>query len=121
MSTVVEQSNLYARQVLGDNGVGNWTDVMESDILAFLGLAILMGINQFPSLADCWKKDPYFHYSPIADRITQDWFLQIWRFFHFVDNSTLSNRSDPEYDRLCRIRPVSLTIDHTVISPSMKP
>ena len=106
MSTVVEQTNLYARQVLGDNGVGNWTDVTESDILAFLGFAILMGINQLPSLADYWKKDPYFHYSPIADRITRDRFLQIWRFLHFVDNSTLLNRSDPEYDRLCRIRPV---------------
>ena len=87
MSTVVEQTNLYARQV------------------AFLGFAILMGINQLPSLADYWKT-PTSITPPIADRITRDRFLQIWRFLHFVDNSTLLNRSDPEYDRLCRIRPV---------------
>ena len=96
MSTVVEQNNIYAQQVLGGNGVGNWTDVMESDILVLLGFAILVGINQLPSLADYWKKN----------QITRDRFLQIWRFLHFVDNSTLSNRSDPEYDRLCRIHPV---------------
>ena len=54
---------------------------MESDILVLLGFAILVGINQLPSLADYWKKD----------QITRDRFLQIWRFLHFVDNSTLSN------------------------------
>ena len=106
MSTVILQTNLYAQQVLGEKSIDSWTDVTESDILAFLGFAILMGINQLPSLADYWKKDPYFHYSPIADRITRDRFLEIWKYLHFVDNSDLPNRSDPEYDRLCRVRPV---------------
>ena len=106
MSTVIEQTNLYARQVLGDNGISSWTDVTESEILAFLGFAILMGINQLPSLVDYWKKDPYFRYSPIADRISRDRFLQIWKYLHFVDNTTLPDRSNPEYDRLCRVRPV---------------
>ena len=106
MSTVILQTNLYAQQVLGENSIDSWTDVTESDILAFLGFAILMGINQLSSLADYWKKDPYFHYSPIADRITRDRFLEIWKYLHLVDNSDLPNRSDPEYDKLCRIRPV---------------
>ena len=52
MSTVILQTNLYAQQVLGENSIDSWTDVTESDILAFLGFAILMGINQLPSLAD---------------------------------------------------------------------
>ena len=56
MSTVIEQTNLYARQVLGDNGISSWTDVTESEILAFLGFAILMGINQLPSLLIIGRK-----------------------------------------------------------------
>ena len=84
MSTVILQTNLYAQQVLGENSIDSWTDVTESDILAFLGFAILMGINQLTSLADYWKKDPYFHYSPIADRITRDRFLEIWKYLLLV-------------------------------------
>ena len=77
ISTVILQTNLYAQQVLGENAIDSWTNVIESDTLAFFGFAVLMGINQLLSLADYWKKDPNFNYSPIADRITRDWFLQI--------------------------------------------
>ena len=105
MSVIIEQTNLYAQQVIGEGGNG-WSDITESDLLAFLGFSILMGINQLPSLVDYWKRDPYFHYSPIADRIPRDRYLDIWRYLHFVDNTTLPNRSDPEYDRLCKVRPV---------------
>ena len=104
LSTIIEETNRYARQVLGEN-IKSWTDVKEEDILAFLGFTVLMGINQLPSIKDYWRKDKYFHYSPIADRITRDRFQQILRFLHFVDNSTLPSRSDPDYDRLCKVSP----------------
>ena len=63
-------------------------------------------MNQLPALAHYWRKDPIFHYSPIADRISGDRFLAIWRFLHFADNTTQPDRSDPEYDRLFKVRPV---------------
>ena len=82
------------------------TNVNESEILAFLGMAIFMGVNQLPVLAHYWRKDPVFHYSPVAERISRDRFLAIWRFLHFADNSRLPDRTDPDYDRLFKIRPV---------------
>jgi len=106
VTTMVEQTNLYAAQVLGDQTQTAWTNVTEGDIYAFLGIAILMGVNQLPALAHYWQKDPIFHYSPIADRISRDRFLAIWRFLHFADNTTQPDRSDPEYDRLFKVRPV---------------
>ena len=42
LNSVVEQTNLYAAQVLGEGAASSWTNVSESDILAFLGFAILM-------------------------------------------------------------------------------
>ena len=97
---MVEQTNLYAAQVLGDQTQTSWTNVTEGDIYAFLGIAILMGVNQLPALAHYWRKDPIFHYSPIADSISRDQFLAIWRFLHFADNTTPPDSSDPEYDCL---------------------
>ena len=102
VTTMVEQTNLYAAQVLGDQTQTAWTNVTESDIYAFLGIAILMGVNQLPALAHYWREDPIFHYSPIADRISRDRFLAIWRFLHFADNTTQPDRSDPEYDDCSR-------------------
>ena len=71
-----------------------------------MGFMILMGINHLPALADYWKMDPTYHYGPVADRITRDRFLEISRYLHFADNSTLLHRSDPEYDKLGKVRPV---------------
>ena len=106
----MEQANLYATQVLGERAT-SWNDVDESDILAFLGFAILMGVNQLPALVHYWRKDPIFRYSPIADRISRDRFLEFWRFLHFVDNTTLPDRSDPGFDRLGKIRPVISAVE----------
>ena len=110
VNLVVEQTNLYASQVLGERA-SSWKDVTENDILAFLGFAILMGVNQLPALVHYWRKDPIFHYSPIADRISRDRFLEIWRFLHFADNTILPDRSDPGYDRLGKIRPVISAVE----------
>ena len=84
MGSIVEQTNAYALLVLGENP--RWTDVNDTDIWAFLGFCILMGINQLPALHHYWSADPLFHYHPIAERISRDRFLSIWRFLHFVDN-----------------------------------
>ena len=103
---IVQQTNKYAAEVLSDSARRSWTDVTEDDIWAFLGFMILMGINQLPALVDYWKKSPIFRYAPIADRISRDRFLQILRNLHFVDNSTLLDRADPGYDKLCKVRPI---------------
>ena len=68
-----------------------------------------MSINSLPSLKDYWKRDPTFHYAPIADRITRDRFLEISRYLHFVDNDNLQPRGSPSYDRLGKVRPL---LDH---------
>ena len=81
--------------------------VTEKEVLAFIGFSTLMGINQLPALTDYWRRDGYFRYSPIADRIPRDRFLEIWKCLHFVDNTTaITDRTNPNYDRLWKVRPI---------------
>ena len=94
---------------MGDVKYILWNKITVEELKAFLGFCVLMGINSLPALKDYWKRDPAFHYAPIADRITRDRFLEISRYLHFVDNDTLPQRDSPSYDRLGKVRPL---IDH---------
>ena len=92
---IVDQTNLYASQVMDTAHYEKWTKVTPEEIWAYFGFMILMGINHLPAIADYWKLDPTYRYRPIADKITRDQFVEITRYFHFVDNSTLPLRTDP--------------------------
>ena len=109
MDTVVEQSNLYAKQVMGEEKYAAWEKITREELRAYIGFCILMGISHLPALDDYWSTDPTLHYSPIADRISRDRFREISRYLHFVDNTTLPERGSPGYDRLGKVRSV---IDH---------
>ena len=88
MKLMVTESNRYAEEVMGNEKFATWTKITVDEMKAFLGFSILMGINQLPAVKDYWKKSEYLHYSPIADRIPRNRFLEISRYIHFVDNST---------------------------------
>ena len=55
LATIVEETNRYAREVLGDSAEANWVDVVAEDVWAFLGFALLMGINRLPQLHLYWS------------------------------------------------------------------
>ena len=118
---IVEQTNLYASRVMDPTHYEKWTKVTAEEILAYFGFMILMGINHLPSLADYWKLDPTYRYGPVADRITRDRFMEISRYLHFVDNTTLAPRTDPAYDKLGKIRPVIDCIQGTIIHETVCP
>ena len=109
VDNMVEQSNLYAKEVMGEERYECWSKITREELRAYLGFCILMGINHLPALDDYWSKDPSLRYSAIVDRITRDRFRDITRYLHFVDNATLTPRGSPGHDRLGKVRPV---IDH---------
>ena len=111
LSLISEQTNLYAKQVLTPEAFDKYEPITPREIEAYFGFMILMGINQLPTLHDYWRKDSTYHYSPIADRIPRDRFMEISRFLHFTNNSDyMYQRTDPNYDRLWKIRPVITAI-----------
>ena len=62
--------------------------------------------NHLPAVKDYWRNNEYLHYSPIADRIPRDHFLEISQYDHFVDKSTLQPHGSPGHNRLGKVRPV---------------
>ena len=42
---IVEQTNLYANQVMGDAKFATWEQVTTDELMAYFGFMILMGIN----------------------------------------------------------------------------
>ena len=109
LDSIVEESNRYAAQVMGDERYREWTKITKEELKAFFGFSILMGIEKLPSVDDYWSKDPLLHYPPIADRIPRWRFREISRYLHFVDNDNLAPRGDPAHDRLGKVRPL---VDH---------
>ena len=84
---IVDETNRYAQQTL--QGTNKVWETDASEIRAYMGFMILMGINKLPEIRDYWSVDPTFRYAPIADRITRDRFEEITRYLHFVDNDSL--------------------------------
>ena len=109
MTEIVEETNRYAEQVMGEERYREWRKITKEELKAFFGFSILMGIDHLPSVDDYWSRDPFLHYSPIADKIPRWRFREISWYLHFVNNDDLAPRGDPAHDRLGKVRPL---IDH---------
>ena len=106
MQDIVNESNRYAKQMMGDDKYQEWTPMTVPELKAYFGFCILMGITKLPAIDNYWKKDPLLHYDPIASRITRERFRDIRRYLHFVDNTTLPTSGSAGRDRLAKIRPL---------------
>ena len=103
---IVQQSNLYALQCMGQHKFDEWEPITVAELSAYFGFTILMGVVDLPSLDDYWKTDEIFHYAPIASRITRQRFRDICRYLHFTDNTQLKGREEDGYDRLGKVRTI---------------
>ena len=59
---VVAETNLYAKQVMGEDKYRKWKEITTDELKAFYGFSILMGIDQLPLENDYWSRDPLLHY-----------------------------------------------------------
>ena len=67
---------------------GKWNPVTREEMEAFLGIIILKGIVKLPRLKMYWSNDRLVHQERISSVMSQARFLEIWRYFHLVDNSS---------------------------------
>ena len=49
---MVEKSNLYTKEVMGEKKFSVWTKVTREELRAYLGFCVLMGINHLSALDD---------------------------------------------------------------------
>ena len=58
LDIIVEDSNRYAAQVMGDERYREWRKITNDEVKACFGFSILMGTDHLPSVDDNWSKDP---------------------------------------------------------------
>ena len=104
-----EQTNSYARQKKSRH----WEDTTDSELTAFLGMLIAMGIHGLPRFRMFWSTDLLFRVQPVADIMTRQRFMKLVGNFHVNDNDKAEPRGDPAYDRLHKIRPLLTEMNAT--------
>ena len=110
---IVTQSNLYA---MGEEKYSEWVKVSVEELQAYFGLRILMGIVKLPALSMYWSKDTALNQHEVTSRISRNRFQEITRYIHFADNSTLTQRGQPGYDRLGKVRPVMEALEERFLA-----
>lgn len=58
MQLIVDQTNLYASQVMGTDRFATWAQVTVEELKAYFGF-----INKLPKIFDYWRLDPLYHFS----------------------------------------------------------
>ena len=104
---IVDQTNVYRKQKKRRNSRNNinpWEDVIMKDIESFLGITIVMGINNLPSMKHYWNNDNVFHNSFISSTMSRNRFLQIFYNLHLADNSLEPKNESPYYSKIYKIK-----------------
>lgn len=102
---IVEESNRYARQKLGDR-FQNFHVITRAELKAFIGINIIMGIVRLPNYALYWSNDEFFGNQGIKRVMTKNRFEELSCYLHFNDSSREPARGDRDYDRLYKVRSV---------------
>lgn len=110
MSNIVAETNRYAEQ----NHSKNWSDVTAQEMKAFIGCLIVMGIHQLPALKHYWSSDPFLRVDSVASVMTANRFKKIIENLHCNNNETQPPKSDPNYDKLHKIKPLSELLNENI-------
>ena len=82
LHVIVNETNRFAAQCLAaTNSNTTWsTDI--SEIQAYFGFMVVMGLNQLPEIRDYWSTDSKLNNQFISSRITRKRFEEISRYLH---------------------------------------
>ena len=104
---LITETNNYAAQSRADTPSNmTWTAVSKEEMHAFLGLNIAMGVSDLPEIHDYWATEPAFEMPWYRSVMSCDRFTQILRCLHCSNSNAAKPRTDPEYDKQFKIRPI---------------
>jgi hypothetical protein len=101
IAVIVADTNKYAEQYIQKctlkprSRVRMWEPVTGEEIYVALGLMMLMGIVEMPTIKSYISKDPFLETPIFYQTMTQDRFELITKFLHFMDNSTRDTYTGP--------------------------
>jgi hypothetical protein len=102
LEMIVAETNRYADQKIRSQSwkpcsrVNSWVPVDKNEIYVYLGLIMLMGIVQKPSIKACFSKNPILDTPVFSQTMSQDCFELVSKFMHFVDSTTQNTFFGPK-------------------------
>lgn len=101
LSSIVEQSKLYARRDKNNPEYG----LTVGELRRFIGVLILSGYHALPEETHYWSSDPDLGVAAVSECMSLKRFQQIKRFMHLADNTALQQgnkvaKVSPVYDKI---------------------
>ncbi len=101
LKQIVKESNAYAEEDICSVYPDDLTkrqqgfkDITDIDLLRYIAVRIIMGMNKKPEYSQYWTKDPIFQSLIIPKIMSYDRFIQIQKYVHFCDNSSTTGLPD---------------------------
>ena len=94
---LAEQTNLFAGQKQVHKPGIKWYPTTSEEMKTFLGINIIMGIDQKPAHAHYWLTDPYLGNQGIQSVMPWKRFEALTSFLHLNDSEQIPDRDDPAY------------------------
>lgn len=92
-----------------------WVETTVTEMRAFLGINILMGICQMPEADMFWSSNNLLGNVGVQNIMTCNRFQKILQYFHVSDRSAEPRRGDEGYDRLYKVRNVIDRVSETFL------
>jgi hypothetical protein len=90
---ILFQTNLYANQ-----RERNFLPLSREEFYGFVGINLIMGYHELPSLSDYWKADQDLAVPIVSSTLPRNRFAQILSNLHLADNQAIpDNNSDKLY------------------------
>ena len=109
---ILAQSNLYAQQQrAAKNDTSPWKPITKDELMVYIGMNIAMGVISLPKLDQYWSTDPILPHPWFHTVMSHDRFREILQYIHVIDNTQAPSRSNPNYDKLRKIRPLITALE----------
>lgn len=99
---IVTETNRYATQ----KSSKNFQPTTSTEIKAFLGVMIMMGLHPLPDFELYWSSDRFYNNPDISSTFSLNRFKKLLENLHVNDNSTAAPRDSVNFDRLHKLRPL---------------
>jgi hypothetical protein len=107
INLITDQTNVYGAQKKrrnAQNKIGRWKDVGVKDIESFLGIIIVMTMNDLPEMKHYWSRDNIFHNGFVSWIMSRNRFLEIFYNLHLADNSLEPKKGPNGYSKIYKMK-----------------
>ena len=105
---MADETNAYAALCQREKGTDDrlWTPTDATEIKAYLGISMLMGINPMHEYSDYWSVDPYLENIAIKRVMTLNRYEKLCQYLHCNCAAARLQRADANYHPMAKVAPL---------------